>query len=135
MLKRALPVMLLAACVASASCHKSQDDPRVATGPEQHFSLWLEHSPTGWAAHCDTGCTWKDVTMRCSDCTVRVDADGINDDAAAARPPRGFAFLLDDHHGLSAHGVQGVRWLDLSWNCATSVCRARLNEEGVHVPS
>lgn len=126
--------MVLAACVAGASCHKSQRETRVATGPEQHFSLWLKHSPAGWTAHCDSGCTWKDVTMRCTDCKVRVDADGIANDTVAT-PSHGFAFVLDDSHGLSAHGVRGVRWLDLSWNCATAVCRARINEAGMHVPT
>ena len=134
MRNRAFTVLLLAVYISSASCHSSRDETRVANGPEQHFSLWLEHSPSGWTAHCDNGCTWKDVTMQCANCKVRIDADGIAEDPAAT-PPRGFAFVLDDHNGLSARGVQGVRWRDLSWNCATDVCRARINEEGVHVPA
>jgi hypothetical protein len=48
---------------------------------------------------------------------------------------RGFAFVLDDSNGLSAHALQGARWLNLSWGCATAVCRCQINEEGVHVPA
>ena len=129
-----LTLILLAASLASAGCHKSQGERLAANGPEQHFSLWLTHSLSGWAAHCDQGCNWKDVTMQCANCKVRVDADGIAENDVAT-PPRGFAFVLDDHNGLSAHGVKGVRWLDLSWGCATVVCRVRINEEGVHVPA
>ena len=134
MRNRALIAVLLAASVASVGCHKSPRETIAANGPEQHFSLWLEHSPAGWAAHCDSGCSWKDVTLQCAHCKVRIDADGIGSDAVA-RPPHGFAFVVDDHNGLAAHGVQGVRWLDLSWGCATTVCRARFSQEGVHVPT
>jgi|tagenome__1003787_1003787.scaffolds.fasta_scaffold20906207_1 hypothetical protein len=134
MRNRAFTVLLLATYIASGSCQSSHRETRVANGPEQHFSLWLEHSPSGWTAHCDSGCSWNDVTMKCGNCEVRVDADGIAE-GPVATPPRGFAFVVDDHNGLSAHGVQGVRWLDLSWNCVTAVCRARISEEGVHVPT
>jgi len=134
MRKRALTAVLLAAAVAGASCHKPQGESQFATGPEQHFSLWLEHSASGWAAHCDSGCSWKDVTLQCASCKVLIDADGIAGDAVAT-PPRGFAFVVDDHNGLSAHGVRGVRWLDLSWGCASAVCRAWFSEEGVHIPT
>ena len=130
----ALSSMLLACFVAASGCNKTQPETLSGAGPEQHFSLLLEHSKAGWAAHCESGCSWKDITMRCTNCKVTVDADGIHD----GNPPlksRGFAFVLDDRNGLSAHGLRGVRWLDLSWDCATAVCRSRLSEEGVYVPA
>ena len=131
---RVLSLILLATLVAGTSCHKTMREPRSPSGPEQHFSLWLEHSPSGWSAHCDSGCSWRDVTLQCTGCRVHVDADGIGAEVAGM-PSRGFAFVLDDSNGLRAHGVQGVRWLDLSWGCASAVCRARISEEGVHVPT
>ena len=134
MRKRAVLSMVVASLVAANSCHKTQLETRPAAGPEQHFSLLLEHSKTGWAAHCETGCSWKEVTMQCTNCKVRLDADGIHEDNVSLQS-RGFAFVLDDSNGLSAHGLQGVRWLDLSWGCATAVCRSRISEEGVYVPA
>ena len=134
MRNRVLAFMFFAGFVAISSCHKPQPEARPATGAEQHFSLLLEHSPTGWAAHCESGCSWKDVTMQCINCKVTVDADGMYNGTAPVTS-RGFAFVLDDSNGLSAHGVRGVRWVDLSWGCAGAVCRARISEEGVHVPA
>lgn len=127
-------LMVLVACLLAASGCRNAHDSRPPAGPEQHFSLRLEHSKGGWAAHCETGCSWKDVTMQCTKCKVRIDADGIYD-ANVARKSRGFAFVLDDTNGLSAHALQGVRWTNLSWNCASDICRSRLNEEGVYVPA
>ncbi|MFL5613045.1 MAG: hypothetical protein ACJ796_05230 [Gemmatimonadaceae bacterium] len=109
-------------------------DTRPASGSEEHFSLVLDHSPTGWAAHCESGCSWKDVTLQCTNCKVSIDADGMYGSDLPARS-RGFAFVLDDSNGLSAHGVRGTRWANLSWGCTTAVCRSRINEEGVHVAS
>lgn len=71
--------------------------------------------------------------MQCGHCKVRIDANGIYDSNTAARS-QGFAFVLDDNNGLSAHGVRGTRWVDLSWGCAgVVVCRSRISDEGVHV--
>lgn len=134
MQNRALASMLLACFVAAAGCHETQSETPSPSGPEQHFSVLLEHSRSGWAAHCESGCSWKDVTLQCTNCKVRVDADGIGSNDVA-KSSRGFAFVLDDSKGLSAHGVKGVRWQDLSWGCAGAVCRVRINEEGVHVPA
>jgi len=132
MTNRSLVSMLLACLIGAVGCHKTQPETQLRSGPEQHFSLSVEHSPAGWAAHCESGCSWKDVTIQCTNCRVRVDADGMYN-GNVPMTSRGFAFVLDDNNGLSAHGVQGVRWQDLSWGCATAVCRCRLNEEGVHV--
>ena len=131
---RTLAFILLASFVGASGCDKPQRETRPATGSEEHFSLLLEHSSAGWAAHCESGCSWKDVTMQCANCKVRVDADGIHN-SNVPLTSRGFAFVLDDSNGLSAHAVQGARWQDLSWGCATAVCRCQINEEGVHVPA
>lgn len=133
MKKSVLSFILLASLVATSGCRRAPE-PRSTIGPEARFSLVVEHSPTGWAAHCQSGCVWKDVTMQCSDCKVRIDGNGISD-ANAPMAPSEFAFVLDDRNGLSAHAVKGTRWLDLSWGCATAVCRCQLNEQGVHVPA
>ena len=127
-------LMVLVACLLAASGCRGTHDSRLPAGAEEHFSLLLEHSKSGWAAHCESGCSWKDVTMQCTNCKARIDADGIYD-ANVARTSRGFAFVLDDSNGLSAHALQGVRWTNLSWNCASEICRSRLSEEGVYVPA
>lgn len=134
MKRSALSFILIATLIAVSGCRRETRELASVAGPEAHFSLVLEHSPTGWAAHCDSGCVWKDVTMQCSDCKVRIDANGIYESTAPMTSSE-FAFVLDDGNGLSAHAVKGTRWLDLSWNCAAAVCRCRLNEQGVHVPA
>lgn len=121
MQSRALVSMLLACFGAASGCRR-----------EQHFSLLLEHSPTGWTAHCDDGCSWRDVTMQCTNCKVTADADGVHN-GNEPMSSRGFAFVLDDSNGLTAHAVRGTRWANLSWNCSTAVCRCRINQKGVHV--
>ena len=75
--------------------------------------------------------------MQCTNCKVKVDADGIIGvhKGDVLTTSRGFAFVLDDSNGLSAHAVRGTHWVDLSWGCAAAVCRAQLNEQGVHVPA
>ncbi len=128
---RALVATMLAVFLATA-CHKPSSTVAGASpGESAHFAVVLERSPTGWAAHCEAGCQWIDLSMACQGCDVQLDASGIAR-AALAPAPKGFAFVLSDASGgWTARGIQGVRWQRLSWNCGADVCRGRLDETGV----
>ena len=131
---RALAAAVLIAFIAGA-CRKTPPAVVSTPVPTGHFAVILEHSATGWAAHCVTGCRWTDVSMSCPGCDVRVDASGIARAHPGAPPPTGFAFVLSSTaSGWTARGIQGVRWQSLSWSCGAAVCRARLDESGVGRP-
>ena len=123
----ALTSLVLVAVVATG-CYKVSQPPAVAPA---HFALVLEHSETGWSAHCEVGCRWSDVTMTCGGCAVRLDVGGIGP-VASERYETGFAFVLaGSGPGWEAKGITGVRWLGLSWQCEQTTCRARIDETGV----
>jgi hypothetical protein len=115
----------------AAGCHKTRS--AATPAPGGHFALILEHSATGWAAHCEAGCLWTDVSMSCAGCEVRLDAAGIGRAYPSEAPATGFAFVLSGAGGggWTARGIQGVNWRSLSWNCGAATCRARLDENGL----
>ena len=123
---------LLAAAFAlllAAGCHRAS---AITAAPVRHFSIVLEHSATGWAAHCDTGCYWIDVSRTCAGCDVRIDASGIARGYPARPDAKGFEFVLSGEQvGWTAVGIRGVMWKTLGWSCSASVCRARIDETGV----
>jgi hypothetical protein len=122
---------LLAVFLATA-CHKAPPAVVSAPVPTDHFAVILEHSATGWAARCEAGCQWTAVSMSCARCDVRLDASGIARAYPSAPAPTGFAFVLSSAGGgVTARGIQGVRWRSLSWSCGAAVCRARVDESGV----
>jgi hypothetical protein len=127
---RAFAAAALAVFLTTA-CHKPSSTVAAASAKEAHFAVVLERSATGWAAHCEAGCQWIDVTLACQGCDVQLDASGISR-AFLAPAPKGFAFVLSDAKGgWTARGIQGVRWQKLSWNCGANLCRGRLDETGV----
>ena len=116
-----------------AACHRAPAPaaaaPAAAPAP---FAIVVEHSESGWRAHCETGCRWVDVTMTCAGCAVRVDVSGIMGADAPAEAVPGFAFVLSAvPGGWAARGVQGVRWERVTWTCSAAACRGRLDESGV----
>ena len=115
----------------SAGCHRPASTAAVSV-PESHFSLVLEHSSSGWAARCEAGCHWKEVTMECGGCTVRLDVAGISQLKAAHNNSGGFEFTISrTSKGLVAEAIAGARWKSLTWNCTEGTCRARIDETGV----
>ena len=123
--------LALIGVVLTGGCHRSAPTPITAV-PESHFSLILEHSSSGWAARCEAGCRWKEVTMNCGGCTVRLDIAGISQLGAAQDKPNGFEFTVSrTSKGVMAKAVTGARWKSLSWNCEDGTCRARIDESGV----
>lgn len=98
-----------------------------------HFAIVVEHAPTGgWSATCDSGCRWKTVTLDCRGCEVRIDAAGIALATTPANRTEPFAFVLhDDASGWSARALHGTAWRELSWQCRSGNCRARVDETGV----
>jgi len=114
-----------------AGCHRPASTAAIAV-PESHFSLVLEHSSSGWAARCETGCRWKEVTMTCGGCTVRLDVAGISELRAMHTKADGFEFTVSrTSDGLKADAITGARWKSLAWNCEEGTCRARIDETGV----
>lgn len=98
----------------------------------EHFALILEHSAQGWKATCDTGCVWREVSMSCGGCDVRLSSSGIGRAGAPEVALRGFAFTLSDSaSGWQAKAARGVRWATLSFSCPQAVCRAEIDETGV----
>ena len=125
---------LVVALILTTACPKKSYVVAAAPTEPGHFAVILERSPTGWAAHCEVGCQWTDVTMSCNGCEVQLDASGIAGIALAnpSPAPKGFAFVVSDaRDGWTARGIQGVRWQNLSWSCGAVVCRGRLYETGV----
>jgi hypothetical protein len=132
---RALATTTLLAGFVATACYKMPPAVASAPVPTGHFAVILEHSATGWAAHCEAGCQWTDVSMSCAGCDVRLDASGIARAYPAAPAATGFAFVLSNTgRGWTARGIQGVRWQSLSWSCGAAVCRARVDESGVGRP-
>ena len=128
---RALASVVVAIFVATA-CQKKPPTVAPMSASNDHFAIVLEHSAKGWAAHCEAGCQWVDVSMSCGGCDVRLDASGIAPAYPATSAATGFAFVLSaDGTGWKARAIQGVRWKTLSWSCGTAVCRGRLDEIGV----
>jgi invasion protein IalB len=127
---RALATVMLAGVLTAAFA--TSPAATAAQTPPDHFAVVLEHSTTGWTAHCETGCRWTDLSMSCAGCDVRLDASGIAHASSAPSKVTGFAFVLSDAKGgWTARGVHGVMWTSLSWTCGPTVCRGRLDESGV----
>ena len=123
--------MALVGAVLTAACHRPMPSP-VSAVPENHFSMILEHSSSGWAARCEAGCRWKEVTMDCGGCTVRLDVAGISEVRAAHDKANGFEFTVSrTSEGLAAEAVAGARWKTFTWDCEQGTCRARIDETGV----
>ena len=125
---RYLAIVLLAA-TASAHAGRGQQ-------PLARFQIVLDRSGSGWAAQCDTGCTWKDLSFTCpSGCRIRIDANGISTETVPPRPAPSFAFVLErTEDGWQAQSVIGTAWRTLSWHsvgCQFGSCRARIDEHGV----
>ena len=77
MLRALLIGCALSATAASASIAQ-------VTAPPAPFSLVLESTTTGWAARCDSGCHWRQVSFDCGRvCGAIVDANGCSIDQIA----------------------------------------------------
>ena len=105
--------------------------PKIAPAAN-HFSLVLEHSAQGWKASCDVGCRWRELTMSCGGCEVRLTSVGVGPVGSSKVEEGTFAFTLTDAgSGWQAKSVRGAYWLALSWGCPETTCRARIDEAGV----
>ncbi|MES2123365.1 MAG: hypothetical protein V4503_01630 [Gemmatimonadota bacterium] len=98
-----------------------------------HFQLTLERTAKGWAAECDSGCSWKQLSVSCaSDCAVLIDADGVSSSVVKARVSDKFGFIVRrSERGWNAESVSGTAWKEIGWGCPLDVCRARVDELGV----
>ena len=119
----------MVAVTLMAACHRA---PAVAPAPVNHFAIVLEQSATGWAARCETGCAWTEVTETCDGCDIRLDATGISRGYPARAGTQGFEFVVSpERTGWTARAVRGTSWVTLSWTCTAASCRARVDETGV----
>ena len=124
--------LIAAALLAVAPAVAAGPRPKGTATPIAHFAILLEHSAQGWAATCDTGCRWTHLTMSCEGCKIRVDVAGVGPASAPERGTEGFSFTLRDAGaGWQATRVRGTIWGALAYGCATTVCRARIDEAGV----
>ena len=124
----------LAVTVTSALCLVAWSTPRTAgiAPAGSHFSLALEHSAQGWRASCDVGCRWRELTMSCGGCEVRLTSVGVGPASSFDPEDATFAFTLADAgSGWDAKSPRGVNWLALSYSCPETTCRARMDEAGV----
>jgi beta-lactamase regulating signal transducer with metallopeptidase domain len=97
------------------------------------FSLVITTMPTGWAAHCDSGCHWQEVAYSCpGNCRAVFDANGVSTPRARRADASEFAFELQRVDGETrARSLAGTAWKALSWGCPTDTCRARIDANGV----
>jgi hypothetical protein len=128
-MSRYLPVILVSTlCFVACSTPRA---PGIAPAAN-HFSLVLEHSAQGWRATCDVGCRWREVTMSCGGCEVRLTSIGVGPASSFEPEDATFAFTLSDAgSGWEAKSGRGVYWLGLSHSCPQTTCRARMDEAGV----
>ena len=105
--------------------------------PIARFQVVLERAGNGWRAHCDSGCTWIDLSIGCAtDCHAFVDANGVAVDVAIPETKASFGFVIgraDD--GWQAESVVGTSWTRVEWGCGRISCRARLDQDGVYPQS
>ena len=119
-----------AIAVASVLCMAGTN--RSAAPAPGHFSLLLEHSAQAWKASCDVGCRWREVTLSCAGCEVRLTSIGIGPASSTEDKPVTFAFTLaDSGSGWQAKALRGAKWITLGFQCPQATCRARIDEVGV----
>ena len=104
-----------------------------ATPAPANFSLTLESTPNGWAARCDTGCAWRDVSFRCEvACGAVVDANGLVTLATGDLRPSPFRFIVErTGREIRATSSSGAAWDKLTWSCTSDPCRVRVDSYGV----
>jgi len=98
-----------------------------------NFSVLITATPTGWAARCDSGCHWKEVSFSCPNaCPAIVDANGLVTLASPRPDPTPFSIVLHhDRYGAKAESRAGTAWSTLSWDCGESPCQVRVDAFGV----
>ena len=97
------------------------------------FSLVVQRIPNGWAAQCDSGCRWKDVSFACArDCAAIVDANGLVTVLTPRTEPTAFSIRLEPTaNGVAAESRAGTSWKTLTWECVSSSCPIRLDANGM----
>ena len=100
------------------------------------FEIVVQRSAKGWSAHCDTGCTWRELSVSCpSACRIMLDANGVSTHPTTPQAGAAFAFVLErTEDGWKAEAIAGTTWRTLAWNslgCHYGFCRARIDERGV----
>lgn len=101
------------------------------------FSITLEATPHGWAAHCDSGCRWRGLSLafECATaCPAIVDANGLVTTLTPRPDSTDFAFTVErTAEGVHARSRVGAAWTDLSWGCQMTPCRVQIDAMGVRV--
>lgn len=97
------------------------------------FSLVLESTPTGWAARCDSGCRWHELSFSCEGaCGAIVDGNGLVTAVTPRFDSSAFRFRVERTGAeVRATARTGTAWRTLSWGCTTDRCRARVDAYGV----
>jgi len=97
------------------------------------FSLVLESAANGWAARCDSGCRWHELSFNCRQaCGAIIDANGVVTLATPRPESAPFQFTVErSAAGVRATARTGTAWQTLSWDCALDPCRARVDTYGV----
>jgi hypothetical protein len=101
--------------------------------PLPHFSITVESRPTGWAARCDSGCKWTQLSFECArGCGAVIDASGASPIGASRPDSAAFAFTVQhDTAGVRARSRAGTAWKTLTWDCGANSCAAHVDEFGV----
>lgn len=99
------------------------------------FTLVLVREGTSWSATCEAGCAWETVASsrpRILGTSVVIDSRGIYGSGPGdAQATFAFRATADGANGWKATGLKGTAWKALTFQCATSPCRARISESGV----
>jgi hypothetical protein len=101
--------------------------------PVARFQLTLERTANGWAAQCDTGCAWAELSVSCDNrCRVLIDASGVTAPFSGSQTEAAFGFVVSrTGKGWQAESLAGTAWTKVGWGCLTGRCRARIDEVGV----
>jgi hypothetical protein len=133
-MRKVLAIALLFAAGCSAVTRRAESTPR---GAPSSFSMVITSTTTGWAAHCDTGCRWSDVSYECpGQCAAVFDATGVATPGATQTDTSVFAFTIErTEQGNLATAQNGAAWQQLTWGCGAAECRARVSTDGVRLGS
>jgi len=98
------------------------------------FDMMLTRTSSGWSATCDTGCSWRELTVTCADgCRLRIDAAGVTMNVRSSEAVDGFGFIVGPGKDRTweAQSLGGTSWKTIGWRCMTDRCRARIDDSGV----
>jgi hypothetical protein len=98
------------------------------------FDITLSRTATGWSASCAAGCAWTQVSMDCAQgCQAVISERGMRTQRSEELDAEAFAFVVEPrgYGGWQAVAIRGTTWTETSVSCGASLCRVRVDGNGV----